>query len=144
LPSFCVKCGVKLSEDSFREGQATLCPNCMKETLMATTAPPIPQSTISQEQQGESQPSTQFTVIYYQPRQFLDTKLNNFSRQLIEAFALLFGFALIGFMGLELGATISGFFGYSDFMVFAFPMIALCEIVFVLVLLREYGSIHFW
>jgi uncharacterized membrane protein YcjF (UPF0283 family) len=161
MASFCILCGTKIAEDPSSDAnlEATMCSNCFRQfsTFQPSTSQ---QQQQQQEEEGQlrggggqaekqSIPEVMASPTLY-PRlqghdlESLNSRLRSLWRRMLEALALLFGFALVGFAGLELGTTIAELFGYSDISIFSLPIIALCEIIFILAILGEYGSIRFW
>lgn len=125
MQSFCVNCGVQLAEND----DSTLCPNCRNQMIASQSqAPLVPPSMDAQ------------TNYYRQKRSSL--KMKSLTRSLIEALAILFGFVLIGFSALEIGAQVAYMLGYPATTLFWLPSVAICEIIFLLAILHEYGSLH--
>jgi hypothetical protein len=140
-------CGVKINENASREAAAetNVCSNCAKGALILTKTDPRSQSMDSPLQLAP------YPFVYsnleerqQRPQESLNIGANKLVRTIVEAIVLLVGFALIGFAGLELGATIAGLINYANFILLSLPIIALCETVFVLAIMHEYGSIRFW
>jgi hypothetical protein len=129
MSSYCVRCGNKLDNP---DNGSTLCPNCIKET----------HTTPANVQSMSPPPSMQAPTNFPLDRSFAAMKLKSIWKSAIEALAILFGFALIGFSGIEIGATVASVLGYSSNIFFVLPIAAVCEIGFLLAILHEYGSLR--
>jgi predicted anti-sigma-YlaC factor YlaD len=126
MPSFCVNCGAQLAEND----NSTLCPNCRNQMIASQSqAPQVPPPTMDAQ-----------TNSYRQKRSSL--KMKSLTRSLIETLAILFGFVLIGFSALEIGAQVAYMLGYPATTLFWLPSVAICEIIFLLAILHEFGSLH--
>ena len=95
----------------------------------------------SQSQAPLVPPTMDAQTNYYRQKQS-SFKMKSLTRSLIETLAILFGFVLIGFSALEIGAQVAYMLGYPATTLFWLPSVAICEIIFLLAILHEYGSLH--